>query len=52
MFDLVSGKEGPDLGTNGTCCSQALQSCWDLPRRNLGPEVKFKMLNGKAIWCP
>lgn len=52
VFNLVSGKEGPDLGTFGTCCSQALQGSLNLHRPNLGPEGKFKMLLCKAVWCP
>lgn len=49
LFDLVSGKEGPDLRTFRTCCSQALQGCLNLHRPNRGPEGKFKMLLYKAI---
>lgn len=52
MFDLACGKEGPDLGTFGTCCSQSLQGCLNLRRHNLGPEGKFKMLLCRAIGCP
>ena len=52
MFDMVSGKEGPDLWTFGICCSQALQGCLNPQRpRPWLQKGSLKSCSG-AIWCP
>lgn len=47
----MSGKEGPDLGTFGTCCHRSYRAAWSLTGLGFGLKWIFKKLSCKATWC-
>lgn len=47
----MSGKEGPDLGTFGTCCHRSYRAAWILIGLGFGLKGPFKKLPCKVIWC-